>query len=97
MRLTELVTPLKPLEAMAMGRPVLASNVGGLAELIDDGVTGVLFAAESRDSLVERARLLGSDREARLRMGDRARRSMVEERNWLRIVGRYRTLYESLG
>jgi glycosyltransferase involved in cell wall biosynthesis len=97
MRLTELVTPLKPLEAMAMGRPVLASNVGGLAELIDDGVTGVLFAAESRDSLVERARLLGSDREARLRMGDRARRSMLEERNWLRIVGRYRTLYESLG
>jgi PEP-CTERM/exosortase A-associated glycosyltransferase len=97
MRLTELVTPLKPLEAMAMGRPVLASNVGGLAELIEDGVTGVLFNAESRDSLVEGARLLASDREARLRMGDRARQSMLEGRNWLRIVGRYRALYESLG
>ena len=97
MRLTELVTPLKPLEAMAMGRPVLASNVGGLAELVEDGVTGVLFAAESRDSLVEGAGLLGGDREARLRMGDRARRAMLEERSWLRMVGRYRALYESLG
>jgi glycosyltransferase involved in cell wall biosynthesis len=97
MRLTELVTPLKPLEAMAMGRPVLASDVGGLAELIEDGVTGVLFAAGSRDSLVEGARLLGSDQEARIRMGDRARQAMLRERNWAQIVGRYRPLYESLG
>lgn len=97
MRLTELVTPLKPLEAMAMGRPVLASDVGGLAELIENGVTGVLFAAGSRDALVEGAGLLGSDREARLRMGDRARQSMLQERNWRQIVGRYRPLYDSLG
>ena len=97
MRLTELVTPLKPLEAMAMGRPVLASNVGGLAELIEDGVTGVLFAAESRDSLIEGASLLAGDREARLRMGDRARQSVLQERTWRQIVGRYRSLYDRLG
>jgi glycogen(starch) synthase len=43
MRLTELVTPLKPLEAMAQGRLVAASDVGGHRELIEDGVTGTLF------------------------------------------------------
>src|SRR3546814_14398586 len=43
MRLTDLVTPLKPLEAMAQGRLVAASSVGGHRELIEDGVTGTLF------------------------------------------------------
>ena len=45
MRLTELVTPLKPLEAMAQRKLVVASNVGGHRELIEDGVTGTLFPA----------------------------------------------------
>ena len=45
MRLTELVTPLKPLEAMAQGRMLVASDVGGHRELIRDGETGVLFPA----------------------------------------------------
>lgn len=97
MRLTELVTPLKPLEAMAMGRPVLGSNVGGLAELIEDGVTGVLFAAESRDSFLDGAVRLASDREGRLQMGERARQAVLRERTWRQVVGRYRSLYESLG
>ena len=43
MRLTELVTPLKPLEAMAQGRMFVASDVGGHRELIRDGETGLLF------------------------------------------------------
>src|SRR5690606_32885145 len=46
MRLTDLVTPLKPLEAMAQGRLVAASSVGGHRELIEDGVTGTLFAPD---------------------------------------------------
>jgi len=45
MRLTDLVTPLKPLEAMAMRKAVIASDVGGHQELIQDGNTGVLFQA----------------------------------------------------
>jgi glycosyltransferase involved in cell wall biosynthesis len=49
MRLTELVTPLKPLEAMALGRLVLASDVGGHRELMRDGVTGVLFRPGTPD------------------------------------------------
>jgi PEP-CTERM/exosortase A-associated glycosyltransferase len=94
MRLTELVTPLKPLEAMAMGRAVLASNVGGLAELIDDGTTGVLFRAESREEFVGAAGRLGRDPETRARMGERARQAVLRERTWNRVVSRYVPLYE---
>ena len=72
-RLTELVTPLKPLEAMAMSKSVLASDVGGHVELIQDGKTGLLFEAENRDSLVTRARALGSDPGLRERLGREAR------------------------
>ncbi|WP_290653780.1 TIGR04063 family PEP-CTERM/XrtA system glycosyltransferase, partial [Aquisalimonas sp.] len=54
MRLTELVTPLKPLEAMAQGRLLVASDVGGHRELIQDGQTGVLFRAGDAESLAER-------------------------------------------
>ena len=46
-RLTDLVTPLKPLEAMAQRRIVAASNVGGHRELISHGETGFLFAPDS--------------------------------------------------
>ena len=52
MRLTELVTPLKPLEAMAQKSMFLASDVGGHKELVHDGVTGTLFRADDIDDLV---------------------------------------------
>lgn len=97
MRLTELVTPLKPLEAMAMERPVLASDVGGHAELIEDGVTGMLFAAESRSAFVDAADALGGDPGARALMGGRAREAVVRDRTWGRVVGGYLPLYGTLG
>jgi PEP-CTERM/exosortase A-associated glycosyltransferase len=97
MRLTELVTPLKPLEAMAMGRSVLASDVGGQAELIRHEVTGLLFPAESRGSLVEAAARLGRDPATRARLGKQAREQMVQERGWRQVVGRYLPVYGSLG
>jgi PEP-CTERM/exosortase A-associated glycosyltransferase len=96
MRLTDLVTPLKPLEAMAAGTAVLASDVGGHAELIQDGETGVLFKAESRDSLVEQAVRLGEDAELRRRLTDNARRWVEAERTWDRIVARYLPVYEGV-
>ena len=54
MRLTDLVTPLKPLEAMAQGRLVVASDVGGHLELIQDGKTGILFKAGDPDALASK-------------------------------------------
>ena len=62
MRLTETVTPLKPLEAMAQGRLLIASDVGGHKELIEDGVTGSLFRAGDADDLAATACDLLSDR-----------------------------------
>ncbi|MBT0585661.1 TIGR04063 family PEP-CTERM/XrtA system glycosyltransferase [Alteromonas oceanisediminis] len=52
-RLTELVTPLKPLESMAQGKPVFASDIGGHRELIEDGETGLLFAPDDPNALAE--------------------------------------------
>jgi PEP-CTERM/exosortase A-associated glycosyltransferase len=93
-RLTELVTPLKPLEAMALGIPVLASDIGGHAELVNDGETGLLFKAESSESLVEQASRLARDPALRTQLGAAGRRWVESERLWDRIVARYLPLYE---
>jgi PEP-CTERM/exosortase A-associated glycosyltransferase len=93
MRLTELVTPLKPLEAMAMARPVLASDVGGLAELIRHDETGLLFRTESQEELVAMAVRLGGDAGLRRGLGERARAYVLRERTWARTVSRYPAAY----
>jgi PEP-CTERM/exosortase A-associated glycosyltransferase len=96
MRLTDLVTPLKPLEAMAQGRLVVASDVGGHRELIDDGKTGILFQAGNAQALAEQvlALLDGPQRWPALR---EAGRTFVEhERSWVASVSRYRSVYASV-
>ncbi len=96
MRLTELVTPLKPLEAMAQGRLLVASDVGGHRELIRDNETGVLFKAGDVDALAAKVLELLSDRRrwGELRAG--ARHFVETERNWTFSVGRYRQPYDRL-
>lgn len=93
MRLTELVTPLKPLEAMAQGQLFIASDVGGHKELIRDGETGVLFKAGSVDALV-RAALGLLNTPSRWPLMRAAGRQFVEtERNWKNSVSRYAGVY----
>jgi PEP-CTERM/exosortase A-associated glycosyltransferase len=96
MRLTELVTPLKPLEAMAMGQAVLGSDVGGIAELVKHNVTGLLFAAESREGLVAAAVQLGRSPELRAQLGQRARQSMIDERGWRAVASNYLPVYRAV-
>ncbi len=93
MRLTELVTPLKPLEAMAQQRLFIASDVGGHRELIRDGETGLLFRAGDVGALARRAldALDLADGGARLRAA--GRRFVESERNWPRTVANYREIY----
>jgi PEP-CTERM/exosortase A-associated glycosyltransferase len=96
MRLTELVTPLKPLEAMAQGRVLVASDVGGHKELIRHGQTGVLFKAGSADALAQAVvnLLTNSNQWPAMR---RAGREFVEtERNWKTSVANYSAVYASL-
>lgn len=93
MRLTELVTPLKPLEAMAQGRLFIASDVGGHRELVRDGETGLLFRAGDVAALARRAldALSLADGGDALRAA--GRRYVELERNWPRVVARYRDIY----
>ncbi|WP_019916739.1 TIGR04063 family PEP-CTERM/XrtA system glycosyltransferase [Methyloversatilis discipulorum] len=96
MRLTDLVTPLKPLEAMAQGLLLVASDVGGHKELIRDGETGMLFRAGDADDLARSVlRLLAmQDRWPQLR--EAGRRYVETERNWTNSVARYRDVYGRL-
>jgi glycosyltransferase involved in cell wall biosynthesis len=96
MRLTETVTPLKPLEAMAQGRLVLASDVGGHRELIEHGVTGTLFRAEDTQGLVEAVDTLLRERASWPAMARRARAFVEAERTWPASVARYAPVYEGL-
>ena len=96
MRLTETVTPLKPLEAMAMGKLLVASDVGGHRELVRDAETGLLFEAGSAPDLARKVLLALEDEELKRRIPICARRFVEEERTWARGVARYRPLYERL-
>ena len=93
MRLTELVTPLKPLEAMAQGRLVLASDVGGHRELIRDGETGTLFKAGDPQALAAAVRLLLKQPARWPSLKAAARRYVETERNWKGSVARYADIY----
>jgi PEP-CTERM/exosortase A-associated glycosyltransferase len=96
MRLTDLVTPLKPLEAMARGRLVVASDVGGHRELIEDGVTGFLFQAGRPDHLADLlADLLSEPLRAQVVAG-KGRQFVESARSWTASVARYAPVYHSL-
>ena len=95
MRLTELVTPLKPLEAMAMGRLVVASDVGGHRELIRDGENGLLFATDDPAALASCVLNAASTARA-AEMRDAARRFVEAERTWPVSVARLGPLYDAL-
>ena len=96
MRLTELVTPLKPLEAMAQGKLVAASDVGGHRELIRDGDTGTLFPAGDPIALAAALAGLLADRSGWDARRVRARAFVSAERNWASNIGRYEPVYQRL-
>jgi PEP-CTERM/exosortase A-associated glycosyltransferase len=96
MRLTELVTPLKPLEAMAQGRLLVASDVGGHRELIQHGDTGVLFKAGDPGALAGALLGLLANREQWPRLRIAGREFVERERNWPASVARYKPAYERL-
>ena len=96
MRLTDLVTPLKPLEAMAQGRVLAASDVGGHHELIEDGKTGTLFTAGDPEALAHKVLALLEARPRWAELRANGRRFVEQERNWGASVARYRAIYRAL-
>ena len=95
MRLTELVTPLKPLEAMAQGRLLVASDVGGHRELITDGETGGLFKADDPAALAAKVVELLADPARWPALRAQARHFVETSRNWRASVSRYQAVYEA--
>jgi PEP-CTERM/exosortase A-associated glycosyltransferase len=96
MRLTNLVTPLKPLEAMAMGKAVLASDVGGHCELIQNGRTGLLFRSDNVMALTAAAVRLAKDSDLRRRLSESARSYVEVNRGWKTLVCKYLDVYNQL-
>jgi len=96
MRLTELVTPLKPLEAMAQGRIFVASDVGGHKELIRDGETGRLFAAGQVSALVATLNDMLANRDRWPAMRTAGRAFVEDVRNWKNSVANYKAVYGRL-
>jgi len=95
-RLTELVTPLKPLEAMAQGRIVAASDVGGHRELVTDGLTGTLFPADDPEGCAAALAALLARRGEWPAIRDAARAHVAAHHDWARNAGRYRDVYQAL-
>jgi PEP-CTERM/exosortase A-associated glycosyltransferase len=93
MRLTELVTPLKPLEAMAMGKPVLASDIGGHRELIEAGSTGLLFKPGDSSALAAALALLLDGAELRERIAARGNAWVLQNHAWEKTTAAYSDIY----
>ena len=96
MRLTELVTPLKPLEAMAQRRLVAASDVGGHRELIRHGETGTLFPPGDPAALACALAALLDDCAGWEARRTRARAFVEHERDWAVNISRYAPVYQKL-
>jgi len=96
MRLTELVTPLKPLEAMAQGKLVLASDVGGHRELITHNETGWLFRQDDCADLCQKIQDVFSNPEQHAAIKASGRRYVSQIRNWQQSVGFYQDVYPAL-
>jgi glycosyltransferase involved in cell wall biosynthesis len=92
-RLTELVTPLKPLEAMSLKKAVLASSVGGHRELVQHEVTGLLFRSEDVEDFCFQAERLIASPPLREHLGDTAREYILREKDWKVLAQEYQRIY----
>lgn len=90
----EMVSPLKPFEAMAMGKAVVASNVAALEEIVTPGLNGQLHIKGDSYSLQAELERLLNDRELMKRLGEQARDWVVANRDWGTIA---KTVSETYG
>ena len=95
-RLTDLVTPLKPLEAMAQGKLVAASDVGGHRELISHGETGALFAPDDPAACAAALAGLLDARDGWPAIRERARAHVQTRHDWDTNIQRYQPVYQTL-
>ena len=92
----EEATSLFALEAMACGKAVVASNIGGLKSLIQDGETGLLTEPANVAALASAIVTLLLDQRMAARLGSAARRHVVAEHSWVRVAQRVSAVYDGL-
>ncbi|WP_136088627.1 glycosyltransferase family 4 protein [Auritidibacter ignavus] len=93
---TRTVTPMKSVEASASGKPVVASDLPALAELVDHGVTGILVPANNSRAWAEALERLLDSPEQRQAMGEAGRAWALKERTWAANEAKYTSLYKRL-
>jgi glycosyltransferase involved in cell wall biosynthesis len=96
-RVSRLVTPLKPYEAMALERALLVSGVDALGEIVTPGETGLVFRPEDARDLADTVEPLLDDPGERARLGRQARDWVAANRTWHQNGQRYLELYRRLG
>jgi glycosyltransferase involved in cell wall biosynthesis len=96
-RVCQLVTPLKPIEAMASGLCVVTSEVKALAEIVKQEVTGMQTVPQDPVSLADCLEHLLYSPDIRRKLGDNAREWVARDRTWAHNAARYRDAYASLG
>ena len=95
-RVCELVSPLKPFEAMATGKVLITSDVAALAEIVDDGKTGLLHRKDDAEHLAEKLKEAITDSELREKIGQQAREWVCETHSWDVISSRVTEVYTRL-
>lgn len=88
--------PLVIMEAMACGVPVVASNVGGIPEIIEDGITGILVPTNFPEKMASTLEMLLSDRVLREKIGQRGRELVVRKYSWKVIAKEMSRIYEGV-
>lgn len=90
------VTPLKPYEAMALGRPLIVTDLPALREVVGDGERGLLAPPSSADGLAEAILRYAANPRLRDETAARAREWVFEHRTWRANARRYREIYEQV-
>lgn len=93
---TRSVTPLKPVEALACARPVVASDLPALREIVLDGVNGLVLPAESPEDLAKGISALLADAGSRAEMGRVGRTAVLASRTWVANAKALATNYAML-
>lgn len=92
----EIVSPIKILEAMALGKVVLGSDVGGIKEVIQNGRNGFLFRKDDLNNFVAKCTTLLERDQLRIKITHAAREWVEMYRDWQLILSQYHSIYEKV-
>jgi len=95
-KLTDMISPLKPLESMAMAKAVVVSDVGGMRALVEHGKNGLFFDAGSKDSLSAILKKFVIQPNKAKELGNQARSYVSEHRQWRKIAKKYEDAYKKI-